>query len=103
MRRGTGSLPIFVWLYTWFRYLVGVIFSALNELSYAYQIVIQSHYQFMLKLDEVVTSVYDDRQNMLAPAGLSVVSIHEDIPKGDDGQPERRTARSPPTSPWEDE
>merc|ERR1711892_1523480 len=100
VQRGTDSLPIFVWLYNWIRYLVGVMFSAVTELSFAYQIIIQSHYQLMLKLDQVVTSVFDDRQNSMATGGLSVMSIHSAIPqRGGGAQP--RTGSTPPSTPWE--
>ena len=68
--QATGSIPLWFWLYNWIRYLAGVLFSSLTELSFAYQIIIQSMYQVMLGLDMLVTGIYDDRGDKLRPASI---------------------------------
>jgi len=68
--QATGSIPLWFWLYNWIRYLAGVLFSSLTELSFAYQIIIQSMYQVMLGLDMLVTGIYDDRGDKLRPASM---------------------------------
>ena len=73
--QAAGSIPLWLWLYNWIRYLAGVLFSSITELSFAYQIVIQSMYQAMLGLDQFVTGIYDDRGDKLRPASTSGESL----------------------------
>ena len=63
MRTACSTTPIWLRVYNFVRYLLGVLLMILTEVSFAYQILVQLHYQIMLKLDYAVTSVYNDRQN----------------------------------------